>query len=621
MVLAGAAVCQTASAQTRPPKTVLTIHWGAEDFPGTPTLDAALREALQSKPDSPVNYFVEYLETEAFPKSAQTLRDYIRQKYQGRRIDVVIANTTPSLQFALTNRHELFPGASIVFLAGAIPTEVTNHQVARVTGIISDAGFAETLELALKLQPATRRVFVVSRTPADPDYPKRVRAALSAFSGRVELTFLHEVSVPRLLYAIQQIPAGSLILYTRYTPDDADSVADTVEVARLMAQVSPVPIYGTTSLYMGTGVVGGMMRSSKTLGARLGEMAHQILEGARPEAIPVEKAERVPTFDWRQVRRWGIDPSLLPQGSDIHFRTQTAWEAYRWHVIGAIAVVAAQLLLIAGLLTQRAKRRRAEKTILAGEATLRTSYERIRRLAGRLINAQEAARAGIAQDLHDDICQRLVYVSMAVSTLKSSSGDIQDPHTQRSFEEVERDTMAMFDGLRRLSHELHPASLRVLGLVPALKAHCVETAKRHGVAVDFRAVPDIAPLPAEAAVSFFRIAQEAIRNGIVHGGATRFAVTLVQQADELVLTVADDGRGFDLEAVRQAGGGLGLVSMEERAHLFGGKLEITSAPDAGTTIRARGPVAHATPVLPAGRVISAEAEIPEKHPVGRLGTP
>jgi signal transduction histidine kinase len=258
-------------------------------------------------------------------------------------------------------------------------------------------------------------------------------------------------------------------------------------------------------------------------------------------------------------------------------------------VIGIALVIAAQLALIAALLAQRAKRRRAEDAIRSSEAELRTRHERIRQLAGRLISAQEATRAGIAQDLHDDVCQRLVYVNMAVASLKNSSGDIDSQQTQDAFRELERDTSAVFDGIRRLSHDLHPSSLRLLGLVPALQAHCAEVEKRHGVRITFRIESEPAIADPDVALCLFRIAQESIRNGITHGSAQGFVITLTGSDQQVMLGIEDDGVGFDLEAVRRNGSGLGVVSMGERAHLVGGNVEIVTAAGEGTSVRVRVP--------------------------------
>jgi signal transduction histidine kinase len=583
-------VCPAASGQQAPVRTVLAIYLGEEEFPTNPVLDRAIREALTSRSDIRVDYFSEFLETERFSAAlgSETLRDYIRSKYRARRIDLVIAMTDQVLQFVLDHREELFPDAPIVFTGLGLPPETTRLAGRGITGVRVSNAYGATLKLALDLHPSTEQVFVVAHSPNERSV-EIVRAELSGFSRQVRLTFIDEGTVPRLLAAVRAVPQRSLILYIWHAQDEPGNVKYSDEFARLVAQAAAVPVYGTSDFYVGSGIVGGVMRETSETGSRAGEIALQVLRGTRAQDIPIENARVVPTFDWRQILRWRIDSSRLPPESDIRFKTPTAWESYRWYIVGTLVVVAAQLLLIAGLLTERASRRRAEAAIRRSEASLRTSYERIRHMAGRLINAQEAARADIARDLHDDVCQQLVYVSMGVSTLKNSSGDIQGAQTQQAFSELERDTLGTFEGIRRLSHDLHPASLRLLGLAPALKTHCAEVGKRHNVEVAFKSA-DLGDLHPDIAVCFFRIAQESLRNGVIHGEAKRFDVSLARFGKHIEMTVTDDGRGFDLEAVHQNGGGLGLVSMEERAHVVGGGVQIITGVGQGTTIRVRGPV-------------------------------
>jgi signal transduction histidine kinase len=585
----------TARAQTGPPRTVLTIHWGSEHFPGTSSVDAAIRSAVLSNPRMPVNYFAEYLESEDFPVETASiaLRDAIRLKFRGRRIDLVITNASGALQFAVRFREELFPGVPIVFIGVAVPQIATDPAVRGITGVVRDTAFVETGELALQLHPSTTQMFVVAQAPTVRGYDQQIRSALQPLSHRVQLTYITEPTLEGLIAAVKTIPPRSLVLYTRYAPQESTRITHTDEIARLLADISPVPIYVASEVYVGTGVVGGMTRALDGAGRRAGEVAMQILAGRPVEEFPIERLAVVPTFDWRQIQRWGIDASKLPRDSVIFFKTPTLWEAYRGPVTGAIVIVGAQLALIAGLLTQRARRRRAEATIRAREASLRTSYQRIRQLAGRLIRAQETARASLAQDLHDDICQRLASVSLSVDHLKHASGDIQSPVAQDALAELAHEAHGAFDGIRRLSHELHPASLRVLGLAPALKAHCAEIAKKHDVEIAFAGDGDVSELPDEVGVCLFRIAQEAIRNGIAHGGARRLSVSLTRPGRDVEMTVTDDGRGFDLDAVRHDGDGLGLVSIEERAHVIGGAVEIVSGVEQGTTIRVIAPAAAA----------------------------
>ena len=105
--------CPTASAQSQPHKTVLTVQWSSEDFPTNPIVDGAIRRVLSSRSNVPIDYYAEYLESDRFPaaEASAALRDYIRAKYRGRQIDLVIAISEPALQFVLRHRHELFPNA------------------------------------------------------------------------------------------------------------------------------------------------------------------------------------------------------------------------------------------------------------------------------------------------------------------------------------------------------------------------------------------------------------------------------------------------------------------------------------------------------------------------------
>jgi signal transduction histidine kinase len=580
----------TVRAEARPVRTVLTIHLGPEDYPSNPVWDAGIREALMAAPEVPIDYFTEYLDADRLvpDRTASALAAYIRDKYQTRRIDLVIAMTDLSLQFVLNRRDELFPNAPIVFASPTLSDASVRNVGAGVTGVTVSNAYPETLNLALRLHPDTEQVFVIASSPNE-RVVESVRSSLQEFSRRARLTFVNEPTLPGLIARVKSVPARSLILYIWQAQTEPGNVVYPDKIARMVAEAATVPVYGTSDSYIGSGVVGGVMRRNRETGRHVGAMARQILDGARAQDIPIESARVVPVFDWRQLRRWNVDESRLPPGSDVQFRVPTVWETYRWYIVGTTIVVAAQMVLIAGLLRQRARRRRAEETIRASEATIRQSYERIRQLAGQLINAQEATRAGIARDLHDGVCQDLAALSIEIVMLRDSSGRVEDPETQLAIQTIEREMQQISEEIRRLSHDLHPATLRLLGLAAALRSHCREVEKRHGVEVSFKTEGDVVHLDQDLVLCLFRIGQETLRNGVIHGGARRFSVSLARSDDHVELMVTDDGCGFDVEAARRDRRGVGLVSMEERAGLFGGDVEIVSEPQRGTMIRFRAP--------------------------------
>jgi PAS domain S-box-containing protein len=371
-LVCGLAIASLAGAQSLPVRTVLAVHWSSEDFPSTTVVDSAIQRALLSNAEVPTDYFAEYLESDRFPSEDASLafRDYIARKYKGRHIDVVMAISDPSLEFVLKHRGDLFPEAPIVASIAVMPDEPMRMAGAGLTGVAGGVAYDRTLALALTLHPSTKSVFVVAYAPTI-RLLDRVRTELQPYSNRVELTYLEEPSIDRLLAAIRRVPAGSLVLYIRHSQEERGSVLLPSDVARLVSEASPVPVYGVSDSYMGSGVVGGVVSSREQLGARLGQMTRQILAGTRAQDMPMEPVALAATFDWRQLRRWGIDPSLLPRGSDIRFRELTVWEQYRWYMVGAGALMLVQSVLIGALLIQGARRRRVEAALRESEAHFR----------------------------------------------------------------------------------------------------------------------------------------------------------------------------------------------------------------------------------------------------------
>ena len=315
-----------ALAQPQAGATVLTIHTGEVDFPINPVLDAGIRNALLADADRPISYFAEYLELDRLSeeRTASALSDYIERKYAGRRIDVVIAMRDPSLQFVLEHRARLFPDATVVF-AGLGLGGSGRGAAARMTGVRVVSAYSATLKAALQLHPQVRHVYVVAITQ-DPRQAEIVREELDQFSTQVELTYLNAETFAHLIATVKALPRGTLVLYVWYRSHDAGT--SQAAHARQVARAASVPVYGGLESLVGTGVVGGMVNDARGTGARVGEIARQVVNGTSPGDIPVVDAPAVPVFDWRELRRWSLDPQELPQGADIRFRGRTAWQQY-----------------------------------------------------------------------------------------------------------------------------------------------------------------------------------------------------------------------------------------------------------------------------------------------------
>ena len=208
------------------------------------------------------------------------------------------------------------------------------------------------------------------------------------------------------------------------------------------------------------------------------------------------------------------------------------------------------------------------------------AHDALSRLSGLLIAAQEEERARIGRELHDDIGQRVALLAAQLGT-----GAHGSHHIGISIEEQVRELAV---AVQSLSHELHSSKLELLGLAESMNRFCEEIEEQHNVSVDFTA-GDIPPhLPSNVSLTLFRILQEAVRNWLKHSGASTCDVRLWEADGWIHLNIRDGGRGFEPATVNR-GGGLGLISMQERVKLVGGHLSIESKPQQGTTIHARAP--------------------------------
>jgi signal transduction histidine kinase len=340
---------------------------------------------------------------------------------------------------------------------------------------------------------------------------------------------------------------------------------------------------------MGRGIMGGSLKSQVAQTRAMGDLAVKVLHGTPADAIPLSTPDlNVSEIDWRQLRRWGISESRVPAGTIVSYREPSVWDRYRVYILVAATALVAQTALIAGLLLQGARRRKAEARVRAREADLRVSYRRIRDLGGRLLSAQDAERSRIARELHDDIGQQLMLLTIDLDLL--GNGGRHDAAT------LARGALGRAHGiansLRDLSHRLHPAKLRLIGLVPAL-ASLQREATSADTAVTFTHENVPAVIPPDVTLCLYRVAQEALHNASKYSQARAVSMNLAGGAGGLVLKVTDDGVGFDVEAVMERG--LGLVSMRERVEAFGGALDVRSSPGAGTSIAAVVPCQGATP--------------------------
>lgn len=255
----------------------------------------------------------------------------------------------------------------------------------------------------------------------------------------------------------------------------------------------------------------------------------------------------------------------------------SAFESLRWRTLLKIAVTMSVGIGLAAFTARR--------TLLM-EAELQQRYEEgmrarqeLQELSARLLSAQEEERRNISRELHDEVGQSLSALLMEAGNAAARVSP-DSTEVRRHVESIKRLAEASVQVIRNMSLLLRPSMLDDLGLVPALEWQAREVSKRTGLRVQITADENASELPDDHKTCIYRVVQEALHNCARHAQAHNVTVEVLQQPSQILLSVVDDGRGFDARRVR----GLGLVGMEERVHHLGGALRVKSQPGSGTTI-------------------------------------
>lgn len=334
--------------------------------------DESLRATLKAGRTGHIKFYTEFLDLVRFtsPRHEDNLQTYLRAKYSTEKIDLVIPVSLPAINFTLRHGKKLFPGTPVVFCT------VDRHWIGHlplppnVTGVVETTKVNKTLAAALQLQPDTRRVVVVGGTlPYERDWMKEIQNDLREYAGKLEFTYLTDLSMGELLRRLANLPEHTIVLYLMMWQDGAGEYFLPREALLQIAQSANAPIYGVFEKFLGSGLVGGDLVPFKTAGKAAAEMGLQVLGGGNPADIPVLSEDNAHyMFDWRQLRRWHISEGRLPAGSLVLFKRPSFWDRHKRLVIEVILLIAAETIVIVLLLIQRRKRKRAEVDLRNSEA-------------------------------------------------------------------------------------------------------------------------------------------------------------------------------------------------------------------------------------------------------------
>jgi signal transduction histidine kinase len=339
---------------------------GQSSLPSSTAALTGLRSALRTAPGFQVSVYVEhvYVLASGGEDDERRLRDGLRAKYAGLRLDAIAVWGFPATRFLARWGGDLWPGVPGVafgvderLLAGSTPPP----PVALIPMRFDVEG---TVRLALTLLPETRQVALFSgASPGELRLADLYRADLRAFGNRLELIDLTGLPLEDLLRQVAVLPDRTILLGSSYEGDGRGRAFFWADIAPAIAAAANGPIFTPVSSAMGAAVVGGSMVDLGEQGEEAGRAILKVLAGAPVAArVSSEVRPRV-VADWDRLQRWRLDETRLPPGSRVLNRVPTLWERYRGQVLAAITLLFGLSLAIVGLVFEQQRRRRAQAAL------------------------------------------------------------------------------------------------------------------------------------------------------------------------------------------------------------------------------------------------------------------
>jgi signal transduction histidine kinase len=412
-VLAGflclALVCGNAAWAADDVRRFLVVFEHDGTLPANIQIAAGVKSVLAGALQSGHEVYSEHIDLARFPDPAHAdrLSAAMGAKYRGLELDAVLAVGPGALDFVLSRREGFAPGTPVIFGAVSAAALDGMRLPPDARGVVSRFDLGQTVGLARRLQPDAERIVVVTGSASfDRSWLERAQAELPAFSGDLGVSYVSGLTMAGFSEMAAGLDPDTILLVLTVFEDAEGRTFVPREAAATIAAAAAAPTYSVYSSFMGTGALGGYVETFPSIGETMARMALEAREGPPAGAPAVVETVPQPVVDWRQVRRFGIDASLLPPGTERLFYEPTAWERYKPQILLAAVIIILQSATIAALVIQERRRKRiAEELALErlelahlsrasqlGALSGALAHELNQPLASILANAEAGAR-------------------------------------------------------------------------------------------------------------------------------------------------------------------------------------------------------------------------------------
>src|SRR5688572_4619039 len=450
-LLLAAATSSAFGAEGERPRRVLMVHSFGSSAPPFTTHSTAFESAIKKELGTEAVDLDEVslaMARYAQPDMEEAFAEFLRKRMSAWEPDLVVPIGSPAGKFGEKYRERLVPRAAVVYVGMDRRTLSADALAKNATFVGESFDLKGLVEDMLQLDPQTKNVFVIlGATPLERYWAVEFQKAFEPYAGRIKFTWANDMSFEQMLDVVSKLPPHSFVLLGLLMRD-ASGVTYNEDAALARLHVaSRAPINGLYQHQVGLGIVGGRLYQGELQGVESARVAARILCGEPATSFtPLVIGTREPLYDWRELTRWGFSESRLPPGSVVLFRQPTVWERYRWHVAGAVAVIATQAVLIFALLFQRRRRRVAELARRRAEADAQQKRAELAHMS-RVATLGELT-ATLAHEVSQPLTAIMSNAGAAQRFLGSPDLDRTEMHS--TLADISADTQRASEVVRRL---------------------------------------------------------------------------------------------------------------------------------------------------------------------------
>jgi signal transduction histidine kinase len=584
------------------PRSILLLHQSEFRGPFYYQIFDAFRAEVEAKPEPLTTIYAESFDLSHFGGDSYDvgLRQFLREKYRDKPIDVIVAVGSAALARVLDWRTELWPGIPVVFTLVERADFERLKPSPDVTGSIVQVRLADAITAARAVVPRLNTIALVGgswdRQVVFQNWKDEIQTATTGLSV-IDIVGL---TMDETRNRVAALPDHSAIVYSAIYSDREGIFYTPVTALSLIAAKANRPIVVASETFLTAGGIGGYVLLPNVLGADAARLALQVLNGEPSSHVPNMLTEAVrPIFNWKQMQRWSVPESDLPQGSEVRFRDATFWGAYRWQTMTIAAIILIQTGLISILLHERKKRSDAELE----------ARQRLSELAhvGRRTTAGELS-SSIAHELNQPLGAILTNAETAELILESPSPDLTE--LKDIVADIRRDDQRASEVIRRMRSFVKrtPFELKDVDLNDIMREafdFLAVRATSSNVALYFEAFPEALPIKGDA-VQLQQVILNLVINSIEAMSAMPYGRAVIGRTElnggsSAIVSISDCGPGIPSKrpndvfdpffTTKEQGIGIGLYIARTIVQAHKGQIWAENQAEGGAVFRLSLPLA------------------------------